>query len=72
MSSGKLGENHYIPHHPVIRDDKTTTKIRTVFDTSSRGNEPSLNDCLYKGRHLTANDLKYPIKISFPCCCIDF
>ena len=27
MSPGKLGETHYIPHHPVTRDDKTTTKI---------------------------------------------
>ena len=53
MSPGKLGETHYIPHHPVIRDDKTTTKIRIVFDASARDNGPSLNDCLYKGPHLT-------------------
>ena len=29
-------------HHPIIRDDKTTTNIRTVFDTSARDNGPSL------------------------------
>ena len=46
MSPGKLGEIHYIPHHPVIRDDKTTRKIRIVFDASARDNGPSLNDCL--------------------------
>ena len=44
MSPGKLGETHYIPHHPVILDDKTTTKIRILFDTSARDNGPSLND----------------------------
>ena len=46
MSPSKLGEIHYIPHHPVIRDDKTTRKIRIVFDASARNNGPSLNDCL--------------------------
>ena len=53
MSPGKLGETHYIPHYLAIRDDKTTTKIRIVFDESARDNGPSLNDCLYKGPHLT-------------------
>ena len=70
MSPGKLGEPHYIPHYLAIRDDKTTTKIRIVFDESARDNGPSLNDCLYKGPHLTP--LLYSIKISSPCCCIDF
>ena len=59
MSPGKLGETHYIPHYLAIRDDKTTTKIRIVFDESARDNGPSLNDCLYKGPHLTP--LRYDI-----------
>ena len=63
ISPGKLGETHYIPHHPVIRDDKTTTKIRIVFDASARDNGPSLNDCLYKGPHLTP--LLYDILLRF-------
>ena len=53
MSLGKLVETSYIPDHPVIRDDKTTTKICIVFDASARDNGPSINDCLYKGPHLT-------------------
>ena len=28
---GVVGETHYIPHHPVIRNDKTTTKVRIVL-----------------------------------------
>ena len=53
MSQDKLGETHYTPDHPVIRDDKITTKTCIVFDASARDNGPSLNDCLYKGPHLT-------------------
>ena len=63
MSPGKPGETHYIPHHPVIRDDKTTTKIRIVSDASARDNGPSLNVCLYKGPHLTP--LLYDILLRF-------
>ena len=47
MSPGKLGETHYILHHLIIWDDKTTTKIRIVFDAFAKDNGPSLNDCLY-------------------------
>jgi len=40
---------HYLPHHGVIRTDKATTKLRIVYDASSKTSGPSLNDCLYKG-----------------------
>ena len=40
---------HYLPHHGVVRSDKTTTKLRVVYDASSKTSGPSLNDCLYKG-----------------------
>lgn len=41
---------HYLPHHAVVRSDKTTTKLRIVYDASARvADEPSLNDCLHKG-----------------------
>ena len=40
---------HYLPHHCVIRTDNTTTKLRVVYDASSKKSGPSLNDCLYKG-----------------------
>ena len=47
----------FLPHHAVIKQDRVTTKIRIVFDGSSRTNQSlSLNDCLYKGRTLL-NDL---------------
>ena len=41
---------HYLPHHGVVRRDKTTTKLRIVFDASAKiGANPCLNDCLYTG-----------------------
>ena len=43
------GRLHYLPHHYVIREDKSTTKLRIVFDASARSEGPSLNDCLYTG-----------------------
>ena len=47
------GQSHYLPHRPVVRTDKTTTKVRCVFDASSKTVGPSLNDCLYPGPSLT-------------------
>ena len=44
---------HYLPHQPVVRYDKTTTKVRMVFDASSKTVGPSLTDCLHPGPSLT-------------------
>ena len=47
------GKFHYIPHHPVVGEDKNTSKVRIVFDASAKSDGPSLNKCLYKGPELT-------------------
>lgn len=40
----------YVPHHPVIRDSSSTTRLRVVFNASSRTtNGTSLNDHLLVG-----------------------
>ena len=40
---------HHLPHYAVIHKDKTTTKLRIVYDASARADGPSLNDCLFSG-----------------------
>ena len=50
----ETGQVHYLPHRPVIRNDKDTTKIRAVFDASCKVNGPSLNECLYSDPNLIA------------------
>ena len=48
------GHIHYLPHHPVIRQDKQTTKVRVVYDGSAKSadNPLSINDCLLIGPNL--------------------
>lgn len=41
---------NFLPHHPVVKESSTTTKVRTVFDASAKtSNGRSLNDLLYVG-----------------------
>ena len=46
----------YLPHHPVIKLDRKTTKLRVVFNASNKTSSGiSLNDCLYVGLTLQAD-----------------
>ncbi|XP_050354444.1 uncharacterized protein LOC126776186 [Nymphalis io] len=57
----KKDKAFYLPHHAVVRDDKTTTKVRVVFNTSQKNsNGVSLNDNLMVGPKLQA-DLRHTI-----------
>ncbi|XP_029160333.1 uncharacterized protein LOC114932333 [Nylanderia fulva] len=43
----------YIPHHPVVREDSRTTKLRVVFNASCKiRNGTTLNDHLFTGPKL--------------------
>ena len=48
-SEAEDGPSWYLPHFPVIRDDRETTKVRIVFDSAAR--------C--KGVSSTEKDRKY-------------
>ena len=39
----------YLPHFPVLRPDRSTTKTRIVFDASAKCEGKSLNDVMYPG-----------------------
>ena len=59
----KVDKVHYLPHQAVIRKDAVTTKVRIVYDASSKGSksDTSLKDCLHVGPSL--NPLLYSILI---------
>ena len=51
--SYEVGKTTYLPHRPVIKDDRSTSKVRVVFDASASNQGPSLNQCLYPRPSLT-------------------
>lgn len=59
----------YLPHHAIVREDRTTSKVRVVFDASSSGtNGVSLNNDLMIGptlqldlRHIVMRWRRHPI-----------
>ena len=46
----------YLPHFPIVRMDKPSTKVRIVFDCSAKCDGVSLNDVIHSGPKLQ-NDL---------------
>ena len=64
--SGIPGKIHYLPHHPVVRSDKETTKVRPVFDASSKEKGgKSLNDFLHPGPCLLSKIYDVIIRLCF-------
>ena len=61
----------YLPHFPVVKKDRSTTKVRIVFDASAKYNNVALNDVIHQGPKLQ-NDLfsvllrfrRYPIALA--------
>ncbi|GFQ70872.1 DUF1758 domain-containing protein [Trichonephila clavata] len=52
-------QGFYLPHHAVIRSDKTTSRLRIVFDGLAHENgHSSLNQSLYTGPNLHPNMLE--------------
>ena len=52
-SEPTVGAITYLPHRAVVREGKSSTKVRIVYDASAKASDCSLNDCLYKGPCLT-------------------
>lgn len=59
QSGFKRCNTYFMPHKPVFREDKVTTKLRVVFDASAHyPGLPSLNQLLLPGENLVPNLLK--------------
>lgn len=58
---------YLIPHHAVMKDDSTTTKLRVVFDASCRSSSNlSLNNILLKGPVVQSELFDLLIRFRFP------
>ena len=56
VPSEESGGKWYLPHFPVVRPERETTKTRIVFDASAKCNGISLNSVIHQGPKLK-NDL---------------
>ena len=55
-TQGETGQVVYLSHKEVVKEDRSTTKLRIVFDASAKCNDTmSLNDVLCKGPCLNAD-----------------
>ena len=61
----KPGQVYHLPHQPVLREDKETTKIRAVFDASCASDRSSLNDCLYSSPNLLSKIFDILLRFQF-------
>ncbi|XP_065195393.1 uncharacterized protein LOC135826719 [Sycon ciliatum] len=53
------GDNQwFLPHFPVVRDDKETTKVRIVFDAAAKWDGRSINDEMHSGPALQTDLVK--------------
>ena len=61
------GKIHFLSHHPVVRNDALTTKVRIVYNGSAMQsvNTPSLNNCLKTGPSLVR--MIFDILLRFRC-----
>ncbi|XP_047123010.2 uncharacterized protein LOC105849104 [Hydra vulgaris] len=66
-----LGDGWYLPHFLILRPDKSTTKVRIVFDGSAKFNGKSINDVIYQGPKLQQDLVtvllrfrKYPVALA--------
>ena len=52
------GPSWNLPHFPIIREDRETTKVRIVFDSAASCKGTSLNDTMLTGPKLQRDVLE--------------
>ena len=56
------GSCWYLPHFPMLRPDKSTTKVRIVFDAAAKSSGQSLNDFILPGPKLQQDFVKVLVR----------
>ncbi|GFV14344.1 integrase catalytic domain-containing protein [Trichonephila clavipes] len=66
LASDVKSPHYFLPHHGVINDNSSTTKLRVVFDGSFKStNGNSLNDILLTGKKLQSDIFLTLLKFRF-------
>ena len=52
VPQSEVEKQWFLPHYPVIKEDRVTTKVRVVFDTAAKQDGKSLNDATWPGPKL--------------------
>ena len=52
MPKSEVEKQWFLPHFPVVKEDRVTTKVRVVFDAAAKHDGKSLNDAIWPGPKL--------------------
>ena len=63
LSQIKNGRHCFLPHHPVFKEDSTTTKLRIVYNASAKTSTGiSLNDCQKVGAVVQSSSIDITLR----------
>ena len=52
VPQSEVEQQWFLPHFPVVKEDRVTTKVRVVFDAAAKHDGKSLNDAIWPGPKL--------------------
>ena len=52
VHQSEVEQQWFLPHFPVVKEDRVTTKVRVVFDAAAKHDGKSLNDAIWPGPKL--------------------
>ena len=52
VPQSEVEKQWFLPHFPVVKEDRVTTKVRMVFDAAAKHDGKSLNDAIWPGPKL--------------------
>ena len=52
VPQSEVEKQWFLPHFPVVKEDRVTTKVRVVFDAAAKHDGKSLNDAIWPGPKL--------------------